>query len=799
MFTNYFKIAWRNLWNNRFFTLINLLGLSVGIAVSLALLLFINEEVSFDRYHENADRIARIGVIAEYDDTQEKWAQVPNIAGPSFKDQLSMVEDQVRLLRHNFGRTAFLRIEESDKNFAEEDLYWADSTLFNVFDIEMVHGDAETALNAPDQVILSRSTWNKMFGEEIPIDKIIQVDNRRQLKITGVFEDFPTNSTLDAAVIGSFNSLKWAAERLYWSNCSFETFLLLNPNANEEDLVAGMNQVLDESVEKERQWFSFWAQPLTDVHLYSAGVADFGYSSRMGDIKQVRIMIVLALAVLILACFNYINMTTARSQQRLREVGINKTLGASNGQMIRRFFVETGILVAASMLVGLLLIELCVPLFESLTGRSITVWNLLQGQWIAVMFGVWALITLGAGLYPALFLAGFSPKDLLQPKTKGVTGHKFFRQTLVIGQFAVCIALIAAALVFNGQLKYMSNKKLGFKPDHVIALNTAAAETPTQIESLEKACQGLSFVESITRVQGFPGMEVSGYSMTKPGQSEVATAVSSNHVGTGFEEVLGLEFIAGRTLPAKSKADTTIQVVMNEFGVEFLGWTPEEAIGKNPPNLYGNPTEIVGVVKNFHYESMHNPIGAYVFTNGNDLGGRPYLMLKMGSNDLPFVLKQLKSVFNQHLPKSAFDYTFLDQHTERLYTSERRLANVIMIFTFLTIFISCLGLFGLAAFTVERRTKEIGIRKVLGSSVPALVGLLAKQFMQPVIIGLLLATPIAFIVINYWLQNFAYHIDMSVWYMAIAGFIAVVIAFVTVSVQSLKAALANPVDSLRNE
>ncbi|MCB0641252.1 MAG: ABC transporter permease [Phaeodactylibacter sp.] len=797
MFRNYLKIAWRNLWNNRFFTLINLSGLSVGVAVSLALLLFVHEELSFDKYHENSDRIVRIGVIANYDDTEEKWAQVPNIAGPTFQEKIGVVEEQARFLRHNFGRTAFLRVD--GQNFLEEDLYWADSTLFNIFDVEMVYGQGVQSLSAPNQVILSRSTTEKIFKEENPVGKILEVDNDLKLEITGVFEDFPANSTLDAAIIGSFNTLKWASERLYWSNCSFETFLLLHPNADLNALELSMNQVLDEAVKKEDQWFSFWLQPLEEVHLYSKGVADFGYSSRMGEIKQVQIMIVLALSVLLLACFNYINMTTARSQQRLREVGINKTLGASRGQMVRRFFVETGILVALAMLLGIMLVQLSLPLFESLTGRTISAWNLLEAKWIAVSLGVWALITFGAGLYPAFFLSNFSPKDLLQPQGNGLTGHRFFRHTLVIGQFAVCIALITAALVFNRQLEFMGKKKLGFQPEQVIALNMAAAEEVSQIESLTKACQNLSFVESASRVQGFPGMQVSGYSMQRPGQEQISTGVASNHVSPGFEKVLQLKFIAGRTLSEKLADDTTIQVVMNKTGVDFLGWTPEEAIGKRPPNLYNNPSEIVGVVEDFHFESMHNPIGAYVFTNGSNLGRRPFLLLKLNTTDLPFALQQLERTFSQHLPKSAFDYTFLDDHTQRLYSSERRLSTVVMIFTFLTIFISCLGLFGLATFTVERRTKEIGIRKVLGSSVPGLVGLLARQFMQPVIIGLLLAAPIAFYFINQWLQNFAYRIDMNVWYMALAGGIAILIAFVTVSVQSLRAALANPVDSLRSE
>lgn len=797
MIKNYFKIAFRNLWKNRFFTFLNGLGLSIGLAVSLVLMLFVVDELSFDRYHEQAADIYRVGITVDYDDTREKWAQVPNIAGPSFKENISEVIDQVRFLRHNFGRTAFVRVGE--KNFAEEDLYWADSSLFNVFDVPLLYGDPQTALNEPNKVILSRSAAEKIFGKEQPLGKVIKVDNTLDLKISGVYEDFPANSTLDCAMIGSFNTLKWASENLYWSNCSFETFLLMHPTAKKEDIEVAMNVVLDDAVEKNEQWFSFWLQPMLDVHLHSRGIAESGYSSRLSDISQVRIMTVLALAILLLACFNYINMTTARSRQRFREVGINKTLGASSGQMIARFFVETGILVAAALLFGILMVEMSLPLFESLAGRSLSVLSLLNIKWLAALAGVWALITFGAGLYPALFLSSFSPGHLLQPMQGGVTGNRFFRQSLVVGQFVVCITLIVGALIFNRQLDFISQKKLGFQPDKVVAINTFAAEEYVQIEGLMNAYRNLAEVKTLCRAQGFPGMGVSGYSMTRPGQEEINIGVNSNHVTSGFDEVLELKYLAGKTLPEKSKEDTTVQVVMNEAGVKFLGWTPEEAIGKSPPSLYNVPATIVGVVEDFHHESMHNPITPYVFNNGNNFGWTPFLLVKLHSGELQKTLRQMEIAFSRHLPKSAFEFTFLDDHTERLYNSERYLSRIVLIFTLLAIFISCLGLFGLAAFTAERRTKEIGIRKVLGASVAGIVALLSKDFLKLVLIALVIATPLAYYFMENWLADFAYRIDMHWWIFVLAGALAITIAFLTVGFQSLRAAFANPVDSLRNE
>ncbi len=797
MIKNHFKIALRNLWNNRFFSFLNLSGLAVGIAVSLILILFVVDELSFDKYHEKANEIYRIGVKVEYEEIREKWAQVPNIAGPAFKEKISEVLEQARFLRHNFGRTAFIHVDE--KNYAEKDFYWADSSLFNIFDVPLLHGDPGTALNAPNQIILSQSASEKMFGAENPVGKILKVDNKHDLEITGVYEDFPENSSLDCAMIGSFYSLKWASENLYWSNCSFETFIHLHPTSDQEAVVTSMNLVLDEAVEKDNQWFSFWMQPLTDIHLHSAGIADFGYSSRISDISQVRIMSILALAVLLLACFNYINMTTARTQQRFREVGINKTLGASSFQMIRRFYVETGILVAAALLVGILLVELGAPVFELLTGHSLNTSNLLNPSWLLGLFGIWALITLSAGLYPALFLSSIAPNRLLQPTQKGATGNRFFRQTLVVGQFSVCIGLIFGAIVLNNQLNFIGQKNLGFQPDQVIAINTFAAEESSQIEGLMNKYQSLPEVQSLCRTQGFPGISVSGYSMSKPGQSDKVTSVSSNRALKGFEEVLGLKFLAGKTLPEKSQEDTTIQVVMNEAGVKFLGWTPEEAIGKSPPNLYQRPTTIVGVVEDFHHESLHNPISPYVFTNGNRLGWTPYLLVKLSSRELQKSLRRLELEFNNHLPKSAFEYTFLDEQSERLYSSENRLSKIVMAFTILAILISCLGLFGLAAYTAERRTKEIGIRKVLGASLTGIVALLSKDFLKLVVIAILIASPLAYFSMEQWLADFAYRVDIAWWMFALAGILAISIAFFTVGFQSLRAALANPLESLRSE
>ena len=797
MLTNHIKIAFRNLLKNPFFSSLNLLGLAIGLAVSLALALFVKDELSFDKYHKNAPSLYRAGLDVFYEDKVEKWVTAPNIAGPAFAAEIADVDGYCRFLRHSFGQTAFLSVD--GQNFAEKDLYWVDSTVFSMFDVPLLKGDPATALVGPNKVVLSKETARKMFGETDPMGKIIKLENARDLVVTGIFEDFPDNSTLDATAMASFISQDWAAKDLYWSNCSFETYFLLHPNADMASVERQMNEVLGRQVPKEEQWFSFWLQPFTDVHLHSQGLKS-GYSSRLGDIRQVQMLGLLALAVLLLACFNYVNMTTARSQQRFREVGINKTLGASSGQMVQRFFVETAMLVAVSLAVGTLLLEIAMPVFEQVTGRDMSILALLQSKWGWSFPAVWAGVTLVAGLYPAFFLSSFTPKKLLSPVQTGVSGANFFRKTLVITQFTVCVALIIGAIVLQQQLDFISQKKLGFEPEQVVAINTAGAENADQIKSFNIEAANLSSVKKVVRSQSYPGKGTSGYTMSKPGQAEKVVGVSSCWAEPGFEEVLSLKLLAGRTLPLKAPEDTTIQVVMNETGVAFLGYTPETAIGKSLPSLYnGRPTTITGVVEDFNFQSLHSPITPYVFTNGNKMAWKPFTLIKLQTADLRSTMTQLEALFKKHVPTSAFEYSFLDETLGRMYSNEQRMSRVILIFTLLTIFISCLGLFGLAAFTAERRTKEIGVRKVLGATVTGLVGLLSKDFLKPVLVAIVIAAPLAWYAMKTWLQGFAFRVEMQWWHFALAGALAVGVAFLTVGFQSIKAALANPVESLRSE
>lgn len=458
MFHNHLKIAFRKLRRQRFFTLINIAGLSLGLTAALALFLYVQKEYSFERFHAKADRICRVNLRIDDDGEIMSWANAPNITGPALAEALPEVENYVRLLHHNFGRTA--SVSYDDNSWKEELLFWADSTLLDVFDIEIIAGDAVSPLDRPNTVMLSKTVAEKLFGQGSAIGKELHIDNVTSAEVTAVYADLPGHSSWQMNIIGSLSSLSWAYHNLYWSNASFETFLLLKQPTHLLGLDTKIKNVLEKAVATDDQWFSLWSQPLLDIHLKSGEVTE-SYASRLGDAKQVRLIAILALVVLLLACFNYINLTTAIAQQRLRETGISKTLGASSGHLILRFLTETSLLTGVSCLLAVGLLFLLTPYLEILTLRELSVSQLLTAGWGWSLPLLWILVSLIAGIYPALSLGTRTANDFLNPEQQGKAGWINLRQVLVVGQFVVCIALIAGSLLLQEQISFLGQKKLG--------------------------------------------------------------------------------------------------------------------------------------------------------------------------------------------------------------------------------------------------------------------------------------------------------------------------------------------------
>ncbi len=797
MLSNYFKLAFRNLLKNPQFTALNVLGLSLGLAVSLLLLHHVRDERSFDRFHSKADRIYRVLLRpnSEGGVPEEAYATCPNSVAPVMRDNITAVEQSARLLLHNFGESAFVFV--GDQEFVEQKLYWADAGLLETFDFQMLAGNAKTALTEPNSILLSRSVAQRYFGTSAAVGQTLRVDNMDALQVTGVFEDLPGNSTLDADLIGSFGSVKWAKQNLTWDNASFETWLLLRPDATPKQVEQQMAALVEKNVPPDRKWFSLGLQALPDVHLGSVNIQN-SYSSRVGDPQQVGILAGLALAVLLIACFNYMNLSTARSQLRFREVGISKTLGAARSQLSTRFFIETGVLVGISLFLAFGLLRLALPLFNNLTEKNTPFASFFQPEILLGVAGLGLLVTLIAGSYPAFFLSSFMPKNLLQTAFRSDTGAGWMRRSLVVTQFAVATALIVGTVVLYRQMQFVQQKSLGFEPDQVVAITVKTAKDKAQRLALLQEVSTLSAVQATTFSQTFPGRGGSGRTLLRSETDNGGATLTTCRAWPDFEKVLDISLVAGRSITPKADDDTTAQVVLNRAAVAYLGLTPEQALGKRIECQLGPAAFVVGVTEDFHAASLHQPIEPYAFHNFPS-EGTGFMLVKLQTQDLPSTMRQLEAATVKVLPNVPFEYVFLDEHIDKLYRTEQRTAQIALIFSTLAILISCLGLFGLAAFTAERRRKEIGIRKVMGASVAGITGLLAKDFLKLVAVSFLVAWPISYWAMSRWLADFAYRIDLSWWMFAIAGAAAVAIAFLTVGTQSMRAALTNPIDSLRSE
>jgi putative ABC transport system permease protein len=795
MLTNYLKIALRNILRNKAFSLINTLGLSLGLVCFLGISLYVVDEFSYDRFHANSDRIYRAIIQADFDGQLNKWGSVPNKLAPTAAKEIPEVEKAARIFHHNFGDIGFVATE-TDK-FSETKLFFADPEIFDVFTIPLVKGTSDKALARAGTVIMSETSARRYFGDQDPIGKSITVDNRLNLEVTGVYKDFPQNSFLQCQLIASFSSIGFGKEENQnWGNASFDTYFLLNKNVSLETANAKIAELLERNIPNNDRWFSITLQPLLDIRLHSNDLTTSIDRKEYGDYNQVRVLIAIALFILLIAAVNYMNLTTAQAQKRNKEVGISKTLGATFAELNAKFFFETSIFVLLSLLISLLAFVVALPLFNNISGKAISFEFIYQGWFWLSFFGIWAVLTLLSGFYPAFYLSSFSPKSALQ-KVSSSQSQTLIRKGLVTFQFAISIVLIICAVVLYNQMSFLRNKNLGYQPDQVVAIMVSAAKDREQVMSLKTEIENLAEVRKVAWSQSYPGIGTSGYTITREGSDKRASILTTRATHE-IIDVLGIKLLAGKTLPEnKDPKDTTIQVVINKSAADYLALSPEEAVGKQVKIFNGRPSEVVGVVEDFHFASMHQQIGPYCFNNNTD-NRYIYLLVKIQSKDLSNTVSKIESVFKKTIP-AAFEYTFLDQQMAKLYQADERLSNIVLIFAGLAIFIACLGLYALASFTAVQRIKEIGIRKVLGASVPHLVLMLSKEYIILVIIAFAIGIPVSQYLMNGWLESFAYRTDITVLIFVFAGASALVIAWATVSFESYKAARRNPVESLKGE
>jgi putative ABC transport system permease protein len=798
MIRNYLKIAFRNALKNRTFSLINVLGLAIGLAAAMATLLFVKKELSFDTFHKNRENIYQVCLNATFDDKNyEKWSEAPNKVGPYLKANLPEVKQQVRIHHHQFGQIAF--VSSGEKHLTEKKVYYADPTILEIFDFNFKQGNPKTALERPNTAIIRHSTAQKYFGNQNPIGKTLKIDNATDVEITGVFDEFEGDTHLDYDILASFATVGWASrpDNQSWSNASFETFLLLQPNTN----IANFEKKIEATVSKERprkeRFYNLFVRPLDEVHLYSADFTN-KLAAPYGNSQQTNILIALTIALLLIAAINYMNLSTARLQRSFKEVGISKTLGANFGQMIQRFYSETFLFVTLGLFLSILFLIGLLPFINDLTEETLSLSFLGKAWFWIILLGIWLGIIVLAGAYPAITFSRYSPKFMMQTAHQPKSGTSIFRKSLVVFQFVASVVLIVMVIVFQLQINYLGNKNLGFKAEQVVAVLTSNLDKKEQFDGLENEFRNQAAVKQVAFTQSFSGIGTSLRTLQNPKNEKESAPMYTTRCRPEMLETMQIKLLAGRMISKKQSQDTTAEMVINKTAADYLGLKPEQVIGKKLKvfNDYGD--EVVGVIEDFHFQSMHDKIVPFAFHNART-EGYSYLMVRLESKDLMKSMAKLEEVYKKAVPNAAFEYTFVDKHLENLYRAEKRISKVITLFAFLAIFIACLGLFGLATFSAEVRTKEIGIRKVLGASVLSIVNLLSKDFLKLILIALILASPLAYYLGQNWLQSFAYRIDISWWMFIVSGGLVVLIAFLTVSYQSIKAALMNPVKSLKSE
>ncbi|QHV94472.1 ABC transporter permease [Spirosoma endbachense] len=805
MLRNYLKIAWRNLVLHKAFTAINIIGLAIGLATCLLIVLFVLDELSYDRYHAKADRIFRVNIHGQVGGKEINTAPVSVPVGPALVRDYSGVEATTR-----FDQEGTFIVKHNRDSFKEEHVVFADSNFFDVFSIPLLKGNPKTVLTEPNTIVLTETIAKKYFGEQDPIGQTLTLGTRGLFRVTGVCQDVPSNTHFHYDMFGSMRSIEL---RNTWLSSGAYTYVVLRPGYSIDDLRAKMPELVKKHIGSEIQAlfgisldeftrkgdrFGFGFQPITDIHLHSDLEAEIESNS---DVKYIYIFSIIAVFILLVACINFMNLSTAGSAGRAKEVGIRKVLGSVQQQLIGQFLSESVLITFMALVVALSIVAIVLPSFNQLAGKQFGYNALTSGWMLAGIVLTCLLIGLLAGSYPAFFLSAFKPVSVLKGQMRAGFRSGWLRNTLVTTQFVVSIGMIIGTLVVYRQLYFIQNKKVGFDKDQVLILHDTYSLGPKG-KAFRAELAKLAQVINATQAGYLPaGVSNSGNDGFQPDNGSAQAAIyreKTYYIDENYLPTLGINLAQGRNFSKAFPSDSAA-ILINEAAAKRFGW--KNPIGQRLWTVgNGSPESrrlytIVGVVKNFHFESMHQHIAPLVMFYGADY----YQMaLRVRTTDMPGLLKTLEQKWKAQTD-NPFAYSFLNERFNRIYQSEQRVGQLFGIFASLTVIISCLGLFGLAMFTAQQRTKEIGVRKVLGASVTSVVALLSKDFLKLVLVAIVIATPLAWYAMSRWLQDFAYKIDIEWWVFVLAAFLAIGIALLTVSFQSIKAALMNPVQSLRSE
>jgi len=795
MLKNYFKIAMRSIRRHKGYSFINIAGLAIGMACTMLILLWIQDELSFDRFHENGDNIYRI--IVEDEQGMQSAGTCPIPLAPHLKQTYPEILDSTRFCN---GFQKFL-VEFDEKVYSEE-IGIVDPSFLTMFSFPLLKGNPQTAFEDPYSLIMTEKMARKYFGSEDPIGKVIRIlSSRKQtisFTVTGILENIPRHSHLQLQIFLPFQALDemvwWVRDFEKWSDWSYFTYILTKPGISIPDVNRKTTDLVRQNDEGDDLTSKFFLQPLAKIHLYSHFKYDL---AGHGDIRTIYIFAIVAAFILLIACANFMNLSTARFSNRSKEVGLRKTIGAHRAQLVKQFLGESMFFVLLALFVALILIKLSLPLFNQLTGKPLEL-NLADPSFLLSLVAVIFFTGLMAGSYPAIFLSAFQPADVLKGTSRAFSKGVFFRKFLVVLQFSLSIIIIICTTIVYNQLTFVRNKKLGFDKDNIIHLPMSGTILPNydvirnELLSNPHISAVAASDQLLTQIfRASTGAKLEGDHVCEH------TSINFLTVDFHFLDTFDMKLSQGRPFSEEFQTDAAEAVIINQTLAKILGG--ENLIGKKLSNYSEDRTrQIIGIVEDFHFESLHSQIKPLMMV-AQSSSDYKFMYVKIGPGAISSSINFLKGAWNKYGSGNPFEYHFLDQTVDQLYASEKRMGKIFLDFAFLAIFISCLGLFGLASFTAEQRTKEIGIRRVLGASASNIIFTLTADFTKWVLAANLIAWPIAYFAMHRWLQNFAFKTDMGLWVFVLSAALSLAIALITVGYQSVKAALANPADSLRYE
>ena len=793
MIKHYCKTAWRNLMKNKIFSIINVLGLAIGVAVCLLIFLFVNNEFSADAFHKHKNDIYQVVRYAKLDGNQRSVAYLSGLYGPALKtDFPSEIKKVVRVLPNNS-----LVSSGHDRVFNEKKIFAVDPAFLDVFSFPLILGNYATALNDPNSIVLTKSTAEKYFGDaKNAMGKTLELDKELHLKVTGVLKDVPGNSTLDFDILVPIENYKDAPYFTQWINNSMYTFVQLSPGAKVAHLEARLPGFMDKYMGKEMAQygfnFSLGLMPLKEVYLNKDMFGD----QRHGDRSIIYIFISIAILILLIACINFMNLSTIRAVERSREIGLRKVLGAYRKQLVGQFMGESLLITLMACFLAVIFLYAALPFYNQMLGYELRIdWR--RPPVYIFMMGVILLVGLLSGSYPALFLSGFSPVQAIKGKLRLGTGGVRFRQVLVVVQFMISVFLIIGTIVISKQLQFVKNKQLGYDQSQSIVVRIDNGDLYNNRDLFRQKSVNEPGVEAVSLMSGEPGGFFDTYFFNVEGKTDKWSA-HTEYCDFQYVRALGLKLLSGRDFSSALPTDSTESVLLNQTAASSLGWTPEQAVGKWIQNTKNDPIRrvVIGVVADFSFESLKQAITPLVITPGND-NRLVYIRLKGGS--IAETLTALQRDYAVAAPGYPFEYSFMDQQFDNMYRKDIKQQKLLTSFSILAIMIASLGLFGLATFTTNKRIKEVGIRKILGSSVSQVVILLSQDLLKPVVIAALVAIPLGYIAMHAWLQNFAYQTSLSWWIFPIAALVTLSVALLTVCFKAVRAARSNPVKSLKVE